>query len=81
MGASSNAVTHDYFSHNPTIWQKIYVILFIKYELSIELKNENEHRVAEKKSDFSYKNIFLIFFSDFCKNGIVAQNIKKYYGS
>ena len=62
MGASSNAVTRDYFTHNATIWSKIYLILFIKYELSIVLKNENWHRVAEKSSDFSNTKFFSDYF-------------------
>ena len=39
----SNTVTRDYFKHNPTIWLKIYLILFIKYELSIVLNNESKY--------------------------------------
>ena len=35
LSAASNAVTRDYFSNNPTIWSRIYLILFKKCELSI----------------------------------------------
>ena len=42
LSAESNTVTRDYFKHNPTILLKIYLILFIKSELTIVLKNERK---------------------------------------
>ena len=43
----------------------IYLIIFIKYEPSIVSKNEKQHRVAEKISDFFVQKIVFDFFSDF----------------
>ena len=37
LSAASNAVTRNYFSHNPTIWSKIYLILFKKCELDLRI--------------------------------------------
>ena len=65
LGAASNAVICDYFSHNPTIWSKNIPYLIYKIWTKHRIKNENQHRVAEKISDFSYKKIFFDFFSDF----------------
>ena len=45
-----------------------YLILFIKYEPSIVSKNEKQHRVAEKISDFFVqKKVLSIFFLIFAK--------------
>ena len=41
----------------------IHLILFIKYEPSIVSKNEKQHRVAEKISDFFVQKNFWQFVS------------------
>ena len=56
---------YDHLGADPTICL-IYLILFIKYELRIVSKNEKQHSVAQKISDFFVPKIFFsIFFSDF----------------
>ena len=65
LSAASNAVTRDYFSHNPTIWSKKFLNLLIKYDLNIALKNENQHRIAEEISNCLYKKISRLCFSNF----------------
>ena len=58
--------------------QKIYLILFIKYDLSILWKNKNKHGVAEKISDFlNISILFSKFFDAFPKANL---NLKlKFY--
>ena len=62
LGAGSNVYSREDLRHNPTIWlnNKPYFI----YELGIASKNEKEHRVGKKMSDFFVQKRFSWFFSD-----------------
>ena len=61
LGTASNAVTRDYFSHNPTCSKNIPYFIY-KIWTKHRIKNENQHRVAKKISDFLVQKIFFRFF-------------------